>query len=315
MPTALITGITGQDGSYLAELLLDKGYQVHGLVRRASTENLSRLRNILDSVTLHQGDLSDSGSLIRVLEKVVPGEVYNLGAMSDVGISFRVPEYSADVTGSGTIRLLEACRELRILPRYYQASSSEMFGSSPPPQSETTPFHPRSPYGCAKVFSYYATQNYREAYGMHASNGILFNHESPRRGENFVTRKIAKAAARIKRGLQQELFLGNMDAKRDWGFAGDFVEAMWLMLQQDEPGDYVVATGESFSVREFAEAAFKHLDLDYREFVKIDPALVRPAEVDYLLGDPSKAKRVLKWHPRVGFAELVRMMVNMELHE
>ena len=299
MSTALIVGISGQDGSYLAELLLEKGYSVHGLIRRSSTPNLSRISHLLDRLQLHYGDLSDSISLVRALEKSVPDEVYNLGAMSDVKISFEVPEYSANVTGAGTIRLLEACRPFK--PRYYQASSSEMFGNAPPPQNELTPFHPRSPYGCAKVFSYYATQNYREAYNLHASNGILFNHESPRRGENFVTRKIAKAVARIKRGEQQDLYLGNLEARRDWGFAGDFVRAMWAMLQQDEPGDYVVATGESHSVREFAELAFGHVGLDWREFVKTDSTLFRPTEVDHLLGDPAKARQVLGMAPQSGF--------------
>ncbi len=314
MPTALITGITGQDGSYLAELLLEKGYEVHGLVRRSSSDNRSRISHLTDRLKLHYGDMSDSGSLDHLLETIVPGEVYNLAAMSDVKISFETPEYSVDVTGTGTIRILEACRRVGVSPRYYQASSSEMFGSSPPPQHEGTPFHPRSPYGCAKVFSYWSTVNYREAYGIHASNGILFNHESPRRGENFVTRKIARAAARIKRGQQKELFLGNLEAKRDWGFAGDFVKAMWLMLQQDQPGDYVVATGETHSVREFAEAAFTHVDLDYRDFVKSDSSLFRPSEVEVLLGDPAKAKGVLGWEPEVKFSWLARMMVEAELN-
>ena len=313
--TALVLGCSGQDGSYLMEFLLGKGYKVHGLIRRASTPNTSRIDHIVNRITLHYGDLSDHGSLVKVLAETAPDEVYNLAAMSDVGISFKTPVYCAESSGAGTIRLLEVIRALDIPARVYQASSSEMFGSSPPPQNEHTPFHPRSPYGCAKVFSYHTIVNYREAYGMHASNGILFNHESPRRGENFVTRKIAKAAARIKRGEQKELFLGNLSAKRDWGFAGDFVEAMWLMLQQEKPGDYVVATGDSHSVQEFAYEAFKHLDLDYLDFVRTDPALIRPSEVDYLLGDPSKAKNVLGWTPRVGFKELVGMMVDAEYYE
>lgn len=311
MPTALIVGITGQDGFYLTKLLLEKGYTVHGLIRRASTPNLSRLSSLLDQIHIHYGDLSDSISLVRALEKSIPEEVYNLGAMSDVKISFEVPEYSANITGAGAVRLLEACRPFR--PRYYQASSSEMFGSSPPPQNERTPFHPRSPYGCAKVFSYHATVNYREAYSLHASNGILFNHESPLRGEYFVTKKIARAVARIKRGEQSELFLGNLEARRDWGFAGDFVEAMWLMLQKGEPGDYVVATGESHSVQEFAEAAFSHVGLNWQDYVKTDSSLFRPAEVSHLRGDSSKARKVLGWQPKVGFLDLVSMMVEAEL--
>jgi len=313
MQTALITGITGQDGSYLADLLLSKDYEVHGLVRRASTPNLSRIAHITDRIHLHYGDLCDTSSLVGVLATVQPTEVYNLAAMSDVGISFEVPEYSADVTGTGTIRLLEALRTLLLPARYYQASSSEMFGRTPPPQNEDTRFRPRSPYGCAKVFSYHATVNYREAYGMHASNGILFNHESPRRGENFVTRKITKAVARIKRGEQNELRLGNLEARRDWGFAGDFVEAMWMMIQQPEPDDYVVATGESHSVREFASAAFSHVGLNWQDYVRVDPALFRPSEVDFLLGDPTKARQQMGWVPKTKFGDLVRMMVDAEL--
>ncbi len=315
MPTALILGITGQDGSFLAELLLQKGYTVYGVIRRASTNNLTRLVDFQDQINLRYGDLSDSGSILRVLDETQPNEIYNLGAMSDVGVSFKVPTYSVDVTGTGTLRVLEAIRELKLPARYYQASSSEMFGSSPPPQSETTPFHPRSPYGCAKVFSYWSTINYREAFGIFGANGILFNHESCRRGENFVTRKITKAVARIKRGEQSELYLGNLDAKRDWGFAGDYVEAMWRMLQQREPGDFVIATGEAHSVREFAEAAFSCLDLDWQRYVRTDPSLFRPAEVEFLLGDPSKAKRVLGWEPKVNFQQLVRMMVEAEYYE
>jgi GDPmannose 4,6-dehydratase len=310
MSRALIVGITGQDGSYLAELLLQKGYEVHGLVRRASTNNRERLNNFSEKLVLHYGDLADSLSLTRALANSQPDEVYNLGAMSDVRVSFDDPEYAADVTGTGTIRLLEAIRGLGLNCRYYQASSSEMFGSSPPPQSETTLFHPRSPYGCAKVFSYWATVNYREAYGMHASNGILFNHESPRRGENFVTQKIAKAAAMISRGQQEFLYLGNLEAKRDWGYAGDYVEAMYRMLQQPAPDDYVVATGEAYSVRWFLEEAFNYLNLDIEKHVRSDSTLFRPSEVEHLLGDPSKAKRQLGWEPKVGFSALVRMMVD-----
>jgi GDPmannose 4,6-dehydratase len=314
MPTALIIGITGQDGSYLAELLLEKGYEVHGMIRRASTPNLGRLTGVLDRIKLHYGDLSDSSSLSPLLARVHPEEIYNLGAMSDVGISFQVPEYSADVTGMGTIRLLEAAHQvLGTDARIYQASSSEMFGSSPPPQNELTPFHPRSPYGCAKVFSYNATVNYREAYGMHASNGILFNHESPRRGENFVTRKITKAVARILRGEQKELLLGNLGARRDWGFAGDYVEAMWRMLQQPSPGDFVIATGEAHSVREFAEEAFTQVGLKWDDYVRTDPSFFRPAEVEHLLGDPRKAKKELGWEPKVSFSALVKMMVEADL--
>jgi len=313
MQTALITGITGQDGSYLADLLLSKDYEVHGLVRRASMPNLSRIAHITDRIHLHYGDLCDTSSLVGVLATVQPTEVYNLAAMSDVGISFEVPEYSADVTGTGTIRLLEALRTLLLPARYYQASSSEMFGRTPPPQNEDTRFRPRSPYGCAKVFSYHATVNYREAYGMHASNGILFNHESPRRGENFVTRKITKAVAQIKRGEQNELRLGNLEARRDWGFAGDFVEAMWMMIQQPEPDDYVIATGESHSVREFASAAFSHVGLNWQDYVRVDPALFRPSEVDFLLGDPTKARQQMGWVPKTKFGDLVRMMVDAEL--
>jgi GDPmannose 4,6-dehydratase len=314
MPKALITGISGQDGSYLAELLLEKGYEVHGTVRRSSVDNTERLHGFKGRLHLHYGDLSDSASLMEAVARSWPDEVYNLGAMSDVGVSFKTPIYSADVTGTGTIRLLECLRSFGSKARIYQATSSECFGSSPPPQNESTPFHPRSPYACAKVFSYHATVNYREAFGMHASNGILFNHEAPiRRGENFVTRKIAKAVARIKAGTQKELYLGNLEARRDWGYAKDFVEAMWLMLQQPTPDDFVIATGEAHSVREFADAAFTHVGLDYRDYVRTDSNLFRPSEVEYLLGDPSKAKRLLGWEPKVTFNELVRMMVDAEL--
>lgn len=310
--TALITGITGQDGSYLTELLLDKGYEVHGIIRRSSVDNTFRL-NEINSVLhyeLHFGDLNDD-SIPRIIQKIQPDEVYNLGAMSHVRVSYDIPEYTADVTGTGTIRILESIKGSDC--RFYQASSSEMFGSSPPPQNENTPFHPRSPYGCAKVFSYWATVNYRESYGLHASNGILFNHESPRRGETFVTRKIAKAAARIRMGKQSCVYLGNLDAKRDWGHARDYVEAMWLMLQQREPDDFVVATGQAYSVREFCEAAFSYVNLDWRSFVRYDPSLLRPAEVEFLLGDPAKAKSKLGWEPKVTFKQLVEEMVESEL--
>lgn len=310
---AFLSGVTGQDGAYLASLLLHKGYEVHGLLRRSSVDNTSRLTGILKDIQLHYGDLADSNSLERILHNIGPDEVYNLGAMSHVKVSFDAPIYTADVTGSGSIRMLEAVRQRCPDARYYQASSSEMFGSSPPPQSELTPFHPRSPYGCAKVFSYYATINYREAYGLHASNGILFNHESPFRGETFVTRKISLAAAKCKLGLQTELRLGNLDARRDWGFAGDFVEAMWLILQQPKPGDYVIATGETHSVREFVDRAFSHLGLNYKEFVVSDPEFYRPSEVDALQGDASTARKVLRWKPKVSFEQLVKMMVEADL--
>jgi len=318
---ALITGITGQDGSYLAELLLEKGYQVHGIVRRASTFNTARIDHIYRDphlpgtrLFLHYGDLNDASSLNILLKKVRPVEIYNLGAQSHVRVSFDVPEYTGEVTGLGTVRLLEAVRELGLTgTRIYQASSSEMFGASPPPQGEATPFYPRSPYGVAKVYSYWIAVNYREAYGMHVSNGILFNHESPRRGETFVTRKVTRAASRIKLGLQEKLYLGNLDAKRDWGYAKDYVEAMWLMLQQPEPGDYVVATGEAHSVRELCEEAFSHVGLDYRRHVEIDPRYYRPTEVDFLLGDASRARARLGWAPRTSFRELVRLMMESDL--
>jgi GDPmannose 4,6-dehydratase len=322
---ALITGITGQDGSYLAELLLEKGYEVHGVIRRSSSFNTGRIDHIYQDphekgcrLFLHYGDLNDSSSLNLLLKKIRPEEVYNLGAQSHVRVSFDVPEYTAEVTGVGTVRLLEAIRELGLTEtRIYQASSSEMFGASPPPQNEATPFYPRSPYGCAKVYSYWIGVNYREAYGLHLSNGILFNHESPRRGETFVTRKVTRAVSRIKLGLQKKLFLGNLEAKRDWGYAKDFVHAMWLMLQQPKGDDYVVATGEAHSVRELCEEAFGHVGLDYREFVAVDPRYYRPTEVDYLLGDPSKATKQLGWTPKTSFKELVRLMMesDMELAE
>jgi len=325
MKTAIITGITGQDGSYLAELLLEKGYSVHGIIRRAASFNTGRIDHLYQDphmpdtrLFLHYGDLSDATGLRRILEKVRPDEVYNLGAQSHVKVSFDQPEYTADVVAMGTLRLLEAVRDYRDRTRhdvrFYQACSSEMFGKvSESPQSETTPFYPRSPYAVAKVFGFWQAVNCREAYGLFASNGILFNHESPRRGETFVTRKITRAATRIKLGLQDKLYLGNLNAKRDWGYAGDYVRAMWLMLQQDEPGDYVVATGETHSVREFAEKVFSLLDLDLDSHLEIDPNYFRPTEVDYLLGDPSKAKRELGWKPEVGFDELITMMVEHDM--
>jgi len=323
MKKALITGITGQDGSYLAELLLEKGYEVHGIIRRASTFNTHRIDHIYRDphlpgtrLFLHHGDLNDASSLNILLKKIRPDEVYNLGAQSHVRVSFDVPEYTGEVTGLGTVRLLEAVRELDMpRVRIYQASSSEMFGASPPPQNEKTPFYPRSPYGVAKVYSYWISVNYREAYGLHISNGILFNHESPRRGETFVTRKVTRAAARIKLGLQERLYLGNLEAKRDWGYAKDYVEAMWLMLQQPEADDYVVATGESHTVRELCEEAFGHVGLDYRKYVDKDPRYYRPTEVDFLLGDPSKAARKLGWKPRTSFKDLVRIMMVADLAE
>ena len=326
MKRALITGITGQDGSYLTEFLLKKGYEVHGVIRRASTFNTDRIDHLYVDphevgarLFLHYGDLSDGPGLRRVLEEVEPDEVYNLGAQSHVGVSFMQPEYTADTDALGTLRLLEAIRDYQRRTnrdlRFYQAGTSEMFGGSAPPQSETTPFYPKSPYAAAKVMAHHLVVNYRESYGLHASNGILFNHESERRGETFVTRKITRAATRIKLGLQEKLYLGNLDAKRDWGHAEDYVEAMWLMLQQDEPGDYVVATGESHSVREFVEAVFGRLGLDWKRFVEHDPRYLRPAEVDFLQGDPSKAKRVLGWQPKVTFDQLVDRMIahDMEL--
>ena len=318
---AFITGITGQDGSYLAEFLLNKGYEVHGLIRRASTFTTERIEHLYVDVHepdarlfLHYGDLSDGNGLSGLLGKIEPHEIYNLGAQSHVAVSFQNPLYSADIDALGTLRLLEALRQLRTAVRFYQASSSEMYGRvAEIPQSETTPFHPRSPYAVAKVYSYWQTLNYREAYGLHASNGILFNHESPRRGETFVTRKITRAATRIKLGLQDRLYLGNLDAERDWGFAGDYVEAMWLMLQQHEPDDFVIATGERHSVREFCAAVFGCLDLDWTEYVRFDERYLRPAEVDLLEGNASKARRVLGWQPKTSFQELVRMMVASDL--
>ena len=314
MKRALITGITGQDGSYLAELLLAKGYEVHGLIRRSSSFNTQRIDHIFDRLKLHHGDLSDSGNLTTLLLHISPHEVYNLAAQSHVRVSFDVPEYTGQVTGIGCVRLLEAIRQLGLHPRFYQASSSEQYGKvQAVPQSETTPFYPRSPYAVAKQFAHWSVVNYRESYGMHASCGILFNHESPRRGETFVTRKIAKAAARIKLGQQKTLSLGNLGAKRDWGHAKEYVEAMWLMLQQDEPDDYVIATGETYSVREFLNVAFEHLNLDWRDFVEIDAKYYRPAEVDLLVGDSSKAKAKLGWEPKIKFVDLVKEMVDHEL--
>lgn len=313
MKTAFINGITGQDGFYLSELLLSKGYAVHGLIRRSSTDNLSRLGKLVSRLQLHYGDLGDSGSLVRALRRARPDEVYSLGAMSHVGVSFDNPEYTADVTGTGAVRMLEAVRDTCPNAKFYQASSSEMYGSTPPPQNETTPFHPRSPYGCSKVFAYWAAVNYRESYGMFVSNGILFNHESPLRGENFVTRKITRAVANIVKGKQDQLVLGNIRARRDWGFAGDFVEAMWLMLQHDTPDDFVIATGEMHTVAEFCEAAFSHVGLDWNKYVKTDGALFRPAEVDALQGDITKARQILGWTPKVKFDELARIMVDADI--
>jgi len=311
---AFITGITGQDGSYLAELLLDKGYEVHGLVRRSSSFNTWRIDKVRDRLSLHYGDLVDQNSLVRTLGAVAPDEIYNLGAQSHVKVSFEMPEYTVDVTAMGVLRLLDAVRELGLKARVYQAGSSEMYGLvEETPQSEKTRFHPRSPYACAKVFGHYTAVNYREGYGLHISNGILFNHESPRRGENFVTRKITMGVAAIKQGRAKELRLGNLDAKRDWGYAKDYVEAMWLILQQEKPDDYVIATGETHSVREFLEAAFSQVGLDWQKHVVVDPKYFRPAEVDLLLGDPSKAKAKLGWQPKTGFKELVRLMVEADL--
>jgi GDPmannose 4,6-dehydratase len=311
---ALITGITGQDGSYLAELLLEKGYEVHGLVRRSSSFNTWRIDHVRDRLVLHYGDLVDQNSLVRTLEGIGPDEAYNLGAQSHVKVSFEMPEYTTDVTAMGVLRLLDAVRELGLTTRVYQAGSSEMFGLvQETPQKESTPFHPRSPYGVAKVFGHWTAVNYRESYGLHVSNGILFNHESPRRGENFVTRKITMGVAAIKRGLAKDLRLGNLEAKRDWGYARDYVEAMWLMLQQPKPDDFVVATGETHSVREFLEEAFSCVGLHWQDYVKVDPKYFRPAEVDVLLGDPTKARTALGWAPKVSFKQLVRLMVDADL--
>jgi len=324
MPRALITGITGQDGSYLAEVLLAKGYEVHGIVRRASTFNTERLDHLYadphetnPGFFLHYGDLTDGASLRRIIRAVLPDEIYNLGAQSHVRVSFDQPEYTVDAIGVGTLRLLEAVRDEQIAAdrriRVYQAGSSEMFGAAPAPQSERTPFYPRSPYAVSKLAAHWFTVNFREAYGIFACNGILFNHESPRRGETFVTRKVTRAVGRIRLGLQQKLYLGNLDAKRDWGFAGDYVEAMWRMLQQDEPDDFVIATGETHSVREFVELAFGHVGLDWSEYVEFDARYLRPTEVELLLGDATKARTDLGWRPTIGFDELVRTMVDADL--
>lgn len=321
MKRALITGITGQDGSYLTELLLDKGYEVFGIVRRSSSFNTDRIDHLYQDphepdarLRMFYGDLNDSSSLNTILRNTKPDEIYNLGAQSHVRVSFDVPEYTAEVTGLGTVRILEAIRDTGIKPKFYQASSSELYGRvREVPQTELTPFHPRSPYACAKAYAYHITVNYRESYGLFACNGILFNHESERRGETFVSRKITRAATRIKLGLQQKLYLGNLDARRDWGHAKDYVEAMWLMLQADKPDDFVIATGENHSVREFLDEAFSYLDMDWEECVETDPRYYRPAEVDLLLGDSSKARRVLGWEPKVGFKELVRLMVDHDL--
>ncbi|WP_096207456.1 GDP-mannose 4,6-dehydratase [Candidatus Methanoperedens nitratireducens] len=316
---ALITGITGQDGSYLAEFLLQKGYEVHGIIRRASTFNTKRIDHLVmdphekTNLSLHFGDLSDAGQITNIIYNIEPDEIYNLAAQSHVRVSFDMPEYTGDISGLGMTRLLEAVRQSGIDTKVYQASSSEMFGNSPPPQKENTPFRPRSPYAAAKVYAYWMTVNYREAYNLFACNGILFNHESPRRGETFVTRKITMAAARIKLGVQDKLYLGNLDAKRDWGYAKDYVEAMWLMLQQDEPDDYVIATGETHSVREFLEETFNYLDIDWRNHVEIDPKYFRPTEVDSLAGDSSKARKKLGWKPVVRFEELVKLMIDADL--
>ncbi len=322
MKKALITGISGQDGSYLAELLVEKGYEVHGIIRRhstiAGTQRIDHLINNPDiygiKLHLHYGDLYDGSGLARLIEKIVPDEIYNLAAQSHVRVSFDIPEYTTDIDATGTVRLLDAIRDTRIKTKFYQASSSEMYGLvQEVPQKETTPFYPRSPYACAKVYSYWITVNYRESYGIHASNGILFNHESPRRGETFVTRKITKGLAAILKGEQKELRLGNLDAKRDWGFAGDYVEGMWRMLQQEKPDDYVLATGETYSVKEFLTEAFAYKGLNWQDFVVIDPKYFRPAEVELLIGDATKAKTKLGWEPKVKFKELVKMMVDNDL--
>ena len=318
---ALITGITGQDGSYLAELLLSKGYEVHGIIRRASTFNTGRLDHLYTDphqsstrLMLHYGDLSDASGISRLLAKVEPHEIYNLAAQSHVRVSFDCPEYTTDITATGAVRILEAIRETGMKPRFYQASSSEMYGMvQAVPQSETTPFSPRSPYACAKLYAHWVTVNYRESYGLHASSGILFNHESPRRGETFVTRKITRAVAHILLGLQDKLYLGNLDSKRDWGYAKEYVEAMWLMLQQDQPDDYVIATGETHSVKEFLEVAFAHVGLDWKKYVEIDAKYFRPAEVDLLIGDYSKAKKKLGWEPKTRFEELTKLMVDEDV--
>ncbi len=318
MKKALITGVTGQDGAYLTELLLEKGYEVHGIIRRSSSFNTKRIDHVYDNpnLTLHYGDLTDSVQLVKLLYELEPEEIYNLAAQSHVRVSFDIPEYTGNVTGMGAIRILEAIREAGLVKkvRYYQASSSEMYGEvQEVPQTETTPFWPRSPYACAKVFAYWLTVNFRESYNLHASNGILFNHESPLRGETFVTRKITRAATRIKLGLQDVLYLGNLDSKRDWGYAKEYVEAMWLMLQQDQPDDYVIATNETHTVREFVEVVFELLDLDWKDYVKFDERYMRPAEVDLLIGDPAKAKKQLGWEPKVKFRDLCKIMVDADM--
>ena len=321
MKKALITGITGQDGSYLAELLLEKGYEVHGIIRRASTFNTERIDHLYQDphingvrLFLHYGDIADSTNLIKLLYRLQPDEIYHLAAQSHVRVSFDIPEYTGDVTALGTVRMLESIRETRLKTKFYQASSSEMYGKVvETPQTEKTPFYPRSPYAAAKLYSYWTAVNYRESYGIFACNGILFNHESPRRGETFVTRKITSAAARIKAGLQENLYLGNLDAQRDWGYAKEYIEAMWLMLQQDEPDDYVIATGEAHAVHEFLGEAFSYIGLDWHKLVEIDPKYYRPAEVDCLLGDASKARQKLGWQPKTKFKELVRLMVDADM--
>ena len=319
MKKALITGVTGQDGSYLTELLLEKGYEVHGLIRRASTFNTGRIEHLYTDphvqgvrFFLHYGDLTDGSRLVTLLDKIRPDEVYHLAAQSHVRVSFDEPEFTGDTTGIGTTRILEAIRMIGLECRFYQASSSEMFGATPPPQNELTPFWPRSPYGAAKVYGYWMVRNYREAYGMYAVNGILFNHESPRRGETFVTRKISRAAARIKAGLDEDLYLGNLDAVRDWGYAKEYVEAMWLMLQADEPTDYVVATGTAYTVRDFVQIAFDNAGLDWEKYVKFDERYLRPSEVDALIGDASKAAEILGWKPRTFTPELAKLMVDAD---
>ncbi len=321
MKKALITGITGQDGSYLAELLIGKGYEVHGIIRRASTFNTGRIDHLYRdphvngiNLLLHYGDIADSTNLIKLLYRIQPEEIYHLAAQSHVRVSFDIPEYTGDVTGLGTIRILEAIRETGLQTKFYQASSSEMFGQVKEiPQKETTPFYPRSPYAAAKVYAYWVTVNYRESYDIFACNGILFNHESPRRGETFVTRKITRGIAMIKAGLQDKLYLGNLDAKRDWGYAEEYVNAMWLMMQQDQPDDFVIATGETHSVREFLEEAFSYAGMDWKDYVEIDPKYCRPAEVNLLVGDADKAKQKLGWEPKIKFKDLVRLMVDADM--
>jgi len=321
MKKAFITGITGQDGSYLTEFLLAKGYEVHGIIRRSSSFNTGRIDHLYHDTTiygktlfLHFGDLADSSCVSRLIEKIAPDEIYNLAAQSHVKVSFEIPEYTTDIDATGTCRILDAIKDTRINTKFYQASSSEMFGKVQEiPQKETTPFYPRSPYACAKLYSHWLTVNYRESYGIFACSGILFNHESPRRGETFVTRKITRGLAEIMAGKAEKLYLGNLDAKRDWGFAGDYIEAMWLMLQQPEPDDYVIATGETYSVKQFLDESFGYAGLDWRKYVEVSEKYFRPAEVDLLIGDPSKAKQKLGWKPKVSFKELVRMMVDYDL--